>query len=474
MVSRLGAGDGLRLTATGAAAAEPLARDRAELVERIRLAARLALAGAIVLSPFHARIVLDARPLPPVFHDYRDLMLFWNEILVIAVLALWALSLVIRPRKLDLGPLLLRLPVVALLIAIWLSVPFSVEPVISLFNAVVVLGFIALGMYVLNEIEDLRQLVPAVVLMVVIQAVVGITQVVSQASFGLSALGELDLDPTVSGVSIVWAEDAARQLRAYGLSDHPNILGGVLAFALLLVGTGLSRYRGNAVTLLSASFGVGVAALLVTFSRSGALALLFGLGLTFALLLARRHRQALGLWATACLVAVVVAVPLVRPYADYLSARTNPTAQQAGSTEERALSERRALVRNTNEIFIDHPIVGVGLSALPTAMYEAFPEFGYHHSPAHIVILTVAAETGILGAAAYGLLMVAPWLLLYFYRRRLTPELIGVSAALLAVTVVGLLDYYTWSLTPGRFWFWLVLGLWVLSYRRALDGRCDA
>ena len=43
------------------------------------------------------------------------------------------------------------------------------------------------------------------------------------------------LDPTQSGVSIVAASGGSRLLRAYGLTDHPNILGGCLAFGLLLL-----------------------------------------------------------------------------------------------------------------------------------------------------------------------------------------------------------------------------------------------
>ena len=115
-----------------------------------------------------------------------------------------------------------------------------------------------------------------------------------------------------------------------------------------------------------------------------------------------------------------------------LAPLTSRFGKAAGSTEERALSEREALARNTNEIFVDNPLTGVGAGVLPEAMKEAFPDFVYHYSPAHVVILVVAAETGILGAFAYGVLMLAPFVLLWVRRRRLTPELIGVSGALVA------------------------------------------
>jgi O-Antigen ligase len=450
------------------------AERRTELAALSRTAALFALGGAIVLSPFRARIVLDARPLPPVYSDYRDFLLFWNEIFVVGVLVLWGASLLLRPRRIDLGPALITLPVMVLAAAICLSTPFAVDGQLALFNAITVLGFIILALFALNEVASIAQVMPAIGLMIFVQAFVAVGQVVSKSSLGLGSLGELHLDPNAGGASILWTRSAPTLLRAYGLSDHPNILGGVLAAALLVFAASISRLRDHVLVLASAVFGLGVAAILVTFSRSAALG--FGAGLVFVLLAltARRDWRSLSVWLTACLVALLIAAPLVKPYSAYLGARVNPSTQPTGSPEERALSEREALARITNEIFVDHPLVGVGTGVLPTAMKNAYPDFGYDYAPAHTVILVVAAETGLTGAFAYGTLMLAPWLLLWLRRKRLTPELIGVSGAFLALEVVGLLDYYTWSLTAGRIWFWLVLGLWVVAYRRATEQTVDA
>jgi hypothetical protein len=63
-----------------------------------------------------------------------------------------------------------------------------------------------------------------------------------------------------------------------------------------------------------------------------------------------------------------------------------------------------------------------------------------------------------------------PWIALLRRRRSWTPELAGLSGALAALTVVGLFDYYPWTLTPGRIWAWLILGLWAMAYERAVRG----
>jgi O-antigen ligase len=128
----------------------------------------------------------------------------------------------------------------------------------------------------------------------------------------------------------------------------------------------------------------------------------------------------------------------------------------------------------SNDVFVARPLLGVGAGTLPKAIKNGWPDFAYDYQPAHFALLTVAAETGIVGGMMYGALMVVPFVLLWWRRRELTPELIGVSGALLAVTVIGLFDYYTWSLAPGRIWFWLVLGLWAGAYMRRREVPTDA
>jgi O-antigen ligase len=222
--------------------------------------------------------------------------------------------------------------------------------------------------------------------------------------------------------------------------------------------------------LLGAVFAVGALGLLMTFSRAAQIGLIAGVLVVLALLAYRRHWPALRIWLAAALAAAVLCAAFVKPYSPYLGSRVNPTAELPGSTEARALSERSALARLTNDIFVGRPLTGVGIGALPVAMHSEQPDFRYNYQPAHFVLLDVAAETGILGAFFYGSLLVTPWLLLWWRRQRLSVELIGISGALLAVGVVGLLDYYTWSIAPGRIWAWVVLGLWVGAYARSLRG----
>jgi len=86
--------------------------------------------------------------------------------------------------------------------------------------------------------------------------------------------------------------------------------------------------------------------------------------------------------------------------------------------------------------------------------------------------LDAAVETGILGAAFYLALLLAPWFAFYLNRRmKFRPDLIATTGVLLSLTIVGFFDYYTWLLAPGRIWQWLAWALWARFYA---DARANA
>ncbi|HEY6355931.1 MAG TPA: O-antigen ligase family protein, partial [Burkholderiaceae bacterium] len=170
---------------------------------------------------------------------------------------------------------------------------------------------------------------------------------------------------------------------------------------------------------------------------------------------------------------VLVAAALAIPFRAALDSRA-VGALNGIRTEVRSIDERGALASETNTIFIAHPLVGVGLGGLPQAMRNAAPRFAYPYQPAHTVLLVVAAEIGIFGAASYALLVIAPWVALIIRRAAWTCELAGVSAALAALTLIGLLDYYPWTYTAGRIWAWLLLGLWAMTFNKTRAVMADA
>ncbi|MDI6694414.1 MAG: O-antigen ligase family protein [Anaerolineales bacterium] len=443
----------------------------------VRWLARFSLAIAVFFTPFRYRWTLFEQPLPPVYADYTNGLLFLGDLFLSLTLALWLFSLALKPRRVWLGPLFLSLPLGGLLLTGALSALFSVQPQLSFYHLVRMALYTGLYLYIVNEIEDLRPLIWALAGSVFVQAAVGVAQWLAQADLGLQRLGEYELDPAWGGVSIVWAE-GVRSLRAYGLSDHPNLLGGLLTFSLLILlswyAAGAEQREGSVIrTVVGGVFVLGLAALLLTFSRSAWLGFIAGLALSAILLARRRRKLALQGGAALLLAGVIVLTPLIWRNLPYLGVRigTNNAFQEA-PYEKSSLLERAALNQVANQIFADHALTGVGLGAFPAALRMARPEFSFYYQPPHLALLNAAAETGIFGAMFYFLALTTPWLAIWIWRRRLNFNLyfVGACSVLLTISVVGLFDYYPWLLAPGRFWQWMAWGLWAAFFGRESRG----
>lgn len=441
-------------------------------------AERFIFASLVILIPFRLRTVLQPVPIPPIYGDYTDVLLFASDAALLLLLGLWLARLGLQRRKIESGPWFITWPLAGLLISGLLSTVTSVAPSISAYHLLRLVVLFAFYLYIVNELRSASQLVLPAALQIGVQGAVAAAQFITQHSIGLERIGELTLDPSWFGVSIVWAPDRLA-LRGYGLSDHPNILGGCLALGVLFLlftrREVSSRFRMG----LDFNIVLGLAGLLLTFSRAAWLGLAVGVVAAVGLLAYRKRSAEIGDLARFSAAAAIPLIPFLIAALPFISARFSlPIAQPGGpgtliSPEDRSIQERLALVEAANALFVERPLTGAGLGAFPVALLRAFPDFGHYYQPVHFVLLDVAAETGLAGGLAYFLAAGLPWAALWLNRRRLlfSPGLIAAHAMLSAVTVIGLFDYYPWFLQPGRLWHWLVWGLWAAAFHS--DSRAN-
>ena len=429
---------------------------------------KLAWAAAVVFIPWRLRFVLLARPFPPVYRDYTDLILFPSDIALIVALLAAAFGQLRAHRRLHLGPTILSVPLAGILLAGWLSIIPSYDRIGSFYHSVRLLLLAGMYLSLVNRPLSWRWVIVPVGIQAAIQGSVAIAQSLGQASVGLFSLGEYPLDPQWQGISVVFA-DGVRVLRAYGLSDHPNILGGSFALSSLILLAASARSKGNEQTWLVAASCLSLIGLLLTFSRAAALALALGY-----LLLATGIERAMGRSSLPRLLHVTAAAaltltPFILHFGSALSTRAGAGGSfEANPLEARALAERGVLNRAAGQVFVENAPAGIGLGALPLALRARFPEFPYFYQPAHFVLLDAAAETGLLGATFYAAALLAPWIVVVSRWRqgRLSPGLLASSAALLVITWIGFFDYYPWLLQPGRLWQWAIWGIWAREVLR--------
>ncbi len=421
---------------------------------------RFFFALTIFLIPFRWRMDIWQRETIPVYVDYTNFQIFAADIAMLYALIFWAASLLANPRKLKAGSAFIWLFLAGLTVSGWVSVLGSEDAILSRYHAVRFLFLLFFYLFIVNEIDNLTWVLVPVGLQILFQSVVAIAQSQIQSSVGFFALGELALDPQRSGVSVILANNL-RFLRSYGLSDHPNILGGCLAFGLILM-LAVTLYGIRSHSLLASLVILIVfPAMLTTFSRSAWISF-FAAGSFMVTVetLARRWvvvRRAVILGV----LTVLVAAPFIQKNISLFQSR----AAVGNVSTDQPLKERAYLLNAGNLIFVEHSAIGVGLGASPLSMKRHFPEFPVNYQPPHYALLTAAIETGLLGGAFYLLLVLLPFLMfaLKWKIYSAQPMIVGAFALLLALSVVGLFDYYTWLYSAGRMWQWLGWGLWSLA-----------
>jgi hypothetical protein len=288
--------------------------------------------------------------------------------------------------------------------------------------------FWAMYLYLLNYPA---KVVLPLSIVVLVQGTVAVAQFLKQGDLKLIKLGELPLDPTLLGVSVIFAREQ-RWLRGYGLTAHPNLLGAMLAAILLLLLPAVKRARGRYRASLIFVYVVGLAGLLVTFSRAATLAYIAGL--IAWLILDRRPRLAdlsfsqlrRAIRSPVFLVAAAIAVVVVLAFGDLALGRI--IALDAG-VEAISVNQRLSDWKTALTIIGEQPLLGVGLGQYLVAA-QAINPFAV---VVHNVPLLVTAELGIIG------LLMFLWLAISGLRSR--P---GAFGPWLAVLIIGLFDVTLW------------------------------
>jgi hypothetical protein len=264
-----------------------------------------------------------------------------------------------------------------------------------------------------------------------IQGSVAILQFLAQSDIGLAAFGEISLNPSFEGATVLWARDKP-WLRAYGLTAHPNLLGALLAAILLLFVPYLFTNSKPKPLWLSVCFFVGLIGLISSFSRAAGLAFIVGFVAWF-LLDRKNHRllisrKLLSDW----LVKPKIFIPVLGTgiflilYSDLIVSRIIGLNTHI---ELRSLAQRAEDANLALQIIAEHPVMGVGLGNY------TFVAIGLSDVAAivHNVPLLVTAELGLVG------LFFLVWLTISGLRSRPAGVVPWV-----AVIIIGIFDTTLW------------------------------
>jgi O-antigen ligase len=293
---------------------------------------------------------------------------------------------------------------------------------------------------------------------VLMHAWVGLLQFALQHHAGLEPrFGELPIRIGDGWSSVVYAE-AERLLRAYGLSGHPNALGGYVTIGLLLSYGLIIRWprvwRGLAVI----AWAIAWELLLITFSRSAWVGLAVGTLVAVALLARSRlfGRRALISAAQLAAVGAALAIVFTLTFWPFLSGRLQPTRPE----DVVSIRERRDMINLAGEIIAARPWLGVGAAnfSLASKLILGYPLDWVHHVP-----LLITSELGLPGLSAFlvsaGSLIVVVWR--RWRSRSLTVWQSMIGGGVAAIAVVMFFDHYPWTAPQGALLWGLLAGWWM-------------
>lgn len=331
-------------------------------------------------------------------------------LLVPLALGAWVLARVSRPAhgRWWWGRLGVTLP----LLGLTLLMLFSLHPTANRRTALVLLLLGILWWVYLFVINESANLTAPLALTIVIQSAVAVGQFALQRDLGLQMLGELALDPELSGTCVLFAGEQ-RWLRAYGLTGHPNVLGHLLSVLLLLVIDDVGRARGWRKGWFALVGGLGLLGLLTSFSRAAWLG--FGAGLVCW---ATRSTVSDDRWPTRprefrpsrvvqaasqhvqVLVPAVLGIAFLIFFHDLVASRF---LELESPIEARSIRDRGTDTELALRVIARHPWLGVGVQNYLPAVRAIEPDSRIVHN----VALLTAAELGLSGALLWLVMVVS-------------------------------------------------------------------
>ena len=252
--------------------------------------------------------------------------------------------------------------------------------------------------------------------------------------------------------------------RASGPIGDPNFFAQIM---LVLVPIALDRFiheKKRWIKVLAGyALAISILTIVVTFSRGAFVAMVMMLGLMF---LYRPPKPA-------ALVGLVLFGLLLLPFVpssytnrimtlvDFLPGIGNPTAEVSfrGRTSEVIVAWL---------MFVDNPILGVGVDHYPLNYQQYSRQLGLdprtEERAAHNLYLEVASERGLLGLAAFGIIMLELFRGLYYSWNTFRDKEMHDEAAMIAAYTFGLIGYlfaamFIHDAYPRYLWMFIGIGL---------------
>lgn len=396
-----------------------------------------------VFLPFQIDALIVSQPVffSGFLNPYLSHFFYISDVFLIFGLLFWGISLALGLSHFSCGDKKLAFFITLFFVTAALSLLFSVDSPNSLFYLLRLLEFILLYFAIINSSLNFKKLFYVFLGVMFFVALIGIFQYLLQHSLGLNFIGEPVVSNSMKAVAKIDIFEETF-LRAYGTFSHPNIFAGYLIFAVLLSLHFFRKSKQKEQFLFGLLIAIFLTTLLLTFSRSGFLAILAALFLYYVLSGIKISFKYLLLFFSLILFLIVLfdlsALLLARIFVD----------------DQTSFVERSQLLSISKNVFLANPW-GVGFGNFTEIMqFYAFDKLApWNFQPVHNIYLLILNELGFLGLLAF-LALFAYLFLFLFKNRKKSDFAYDLLAFWIVIFVVGLFDHYFFSLYQGQALFW--------------------
>ena len=408
-----------------------------------KMAATTLAAAAIGLIPVWPHLVLVSSGIDGIIAVFREVAIYPSDV----CLALLAAVAVAHPRPLDSATRGMALGLTLLSGAALLSAATSSDPALASGMAAQ-LALLALAWSGVRSLHVSQTLVVATLITsAVLESGLAAAQFIGQQTFVPPELGLpwLPSDPAQAGAPVILDSTGDRLLRGFGTFPHPNILGGYLAIALVLLPLLHRRWR-RAAPLFWVVGGILAIGLVASFSRAGWLAALAGLGISWWIGARKVHSYR---WVPVMVGGAALVGVGLTPLAPLFEPRLFPFGPSGNALERGSIQDRLALDGAALLEIVDHWPRGIGASNYGLVSVKEDYQQGWGE-PVPNVALLIAAELGVPGVLALAVLVFATVRLMF---AESDPEARGL-ACIVALVVLAMFDHYLWTMPLGRVIAW--------------------
>jgi len=382
--------------------------------------------------------------------NYNEIALFGNYILLSVILILFFVYKVKNKRESGAAPGIDKYLVIlaALDFFIFLSILISSNIGLSIFRYILFLLSVGLMYLMLNFKFNFKKIILVFLAALLLQAGLGIGQFFTQETFACKYLGIASHEASDLGTSVIETGNE-RFLRAYGATDHPNIFGALMFFAifftiLLMV---KNNYHGTKATIAYLSLFLYFIALCLSFSRSAILSLaisLLFLFLVFFFTDKKLFHKFLPIFLSLVLLSGALFL-LLKPL---ILVRVDASSR----LEKISLNERQEQNIVASHIILDNMWLGVGLGNYHNELLNEQSNLKtYEAQPVHNVFLLMWAEIGLWGLLFF----------LYFvlYLFKINIKKLYYIPLFIGLLIFMLLDHWLWSLSGSYLFLFFILSL---------------